>query len=200
MTGPGSAAARSDLPGTPAVAPLTIALEATGVEQTVAVLPSTRRAVELPVYLRHETHWSNELPREFAAVPNKPAFSFDGEPLYPELVVVRLLERAGWGAALRKTWNGTAYWRGINDPVEPGPLALTIVEQISRQAGHLGQWDIVAWRGRELRLLTSRLAGGQRVTAFLSDWLDAALRLGIPLGCFAIVEHEVAKPRPVRRR
>ncbi len=176
-------------------------LGATAVEHATAILPSTRRSVELPVFVRRESRWTAELPKEFGAIPNKPAFQLDGAPLYPELLVVRLLENAGWGAAWRKTWNGVAYWRDLNEKVEPGPLAHTIVEQIGRQAGYLGPWDIVAWRDRELRLFSSCLAGRPRVTAFMADWLDAALRLGIPIGCFAVVEHQASSPpRPPRRR
>jgi hypothetical protein len=200
MTGRGPAATRTDDEPDAVPGPLAESLLSAAVERATAVLPSTRRTVELPVYVRRETRWTNELPREFAAIPNKPAFALDGAPLYPELLVVRLLERAGWGAAWRKTWNGVAYWRDLNEKVEPGALAMTIVEQISRQAGYLGPWDIIAWRDRELRLLSSRLAGGQRVTAFMADWMDAAVRLGIPVGCFAVVEHEAARLRPSRRR
>lgn len=179
--------------------PLADALGATKVEQAMVVLPSSRRVVHLPVYLRNEKTWTDELPREFAAVPNKPPYVIDGAPTYPELLVVRLLEKAGWGAAWRKTWNGVAYWRDINEKVEPSALALSIIEQVTRGAGYEGSWDIVAWRDRELRLLFSRTPGGQRVSAYAADWLDAALRMGIPLGCFAVVEHHTT-PRPVKRR
>ncbi|MGH2456497.1 MAG: hypothetical protein ACRDHD_09615, partial [Candidatus Limnocylindria bacterium] len=173
------------------------ALAATSVEEVSVVLPSSRRPVTVPGYVRDELRWPGELPRSFDSVPNKPAFAFDGGPLYPELIVVRLLERAGWDAAWRKNWNTVAYWRDIGEPVEPSALAVAIVDQVSRQAGHMAPWDIVAWRGRELRLLVSRTSD-QRSSAYLANWLDAALRMGIPLGCFAVVEHR-ADPVPRRR-
>jgi hypothetical protein len=181
-------------------APLATALGASLVEQATVHLPSSRRVVHIPAYVRTEVNWTDVLPREFSAIPNKRAYALDGVPLYPELLIVRLLERAGWGAAWRKTWGGDAYWRDINEKAEPSPLAMTIVEQVSRQAGYAGSWDIIAWRSRELRLLSSRRAGGQRVSAFMADWLDAALRMGIPLGCFALVEHHSVTRPPARRR
>jgi hypothetical protein len=159
-----------------------------------------KRQVEVPVYVRHETAWAGALPADFTAVPNKPAVALDGVALYPELIVVRLLERGGWGAAWRKNWGGTAYWRGIREPIEPSPLALSIVNQISAQAGHASPWEIVAWRGREVRFVSSYLGDGQRVTAYQAAWLDAALRMGVPLGCFAVVEHRLDRQRPPRRR
>jgi hypothetical protein len=153
-------------------------------------LPSGRR-VSVPAYVRDERRWSGELPSSFDAVPNKEAFTLDGTPMYPELLVVRLLEQAGWTAAWRKNWGGTAYWRDIREPITPAAIPAAIIEQVSRQAGHAIPWDIVAWGG----LLVSRVDSRQRVSAYLASWLDAALRMGIPLGCFAIVEHR-AETRP----
>ena len=156
-------------------------------------LPSGRR-VGVPMYVRDELRWSGELPGSFDAVPNKEAFTLEGRPMYPELLVVRLLERAGWTAAWRKNWGGTDYWRNIREPIIPAPIPAAIIEQVSRQAGHAIPWDIIAWRGREIRLLVSRVDSGRRVSAYLASWLDAALRMGIPLGCFAIVEHRAERP------
>jgi hypothetical protein len=34
----------------------------------------------------------------------------------------------------------------------------------------------------------------------MADWLDTALRMGLPLGCFAVVEHQAPRPKPARRR
>jgi len=170
-------------------AELADALAASSIEQVAGVLPSSGRAVTVPGYVRREVAWRGELPVNFGTIPNKPAYAFGGTAVYPELIVVQLLEAAGWGAAWHKNWKTEAYWRDIGVEVEPSALALAIIEQVSRQAGHAAPWDIVAWRGRELRLLTSRTGGEQRMGAYLASWLDAALRMGIPLGCFAIVEH-----------
>jgi hypothetical protein len=176
------------------------ALRADRVEQAAAVLPSSRQVVSVAVYVRREETWIGDTRREFGTIPNKRLYVHEGAPFYPELLVVRLLERAGWGAAWRKTWNGVAYWRDVNETVEPGPLAMSIVGQIARQAGYEGSWDIIAWRDRELRMLASRPAGGQRVSAYMADWLDAAMRMGVPSGCFAVVEHEAPRLQPKRRR
>jgi hypothetical protein len=163
------------------------------------ILPHDGRRVELQHYVRNESIWLAELPSEFGAIPNKVPYELDGAPLYPELLIVRLLEAAGWSAAWRKTWNGEAYWRDVRQSIEPPDTVVSVIEQISAYAGHSGQWDILAWRDRQLRLLTSRQAGGQLVSAYQAAWLSVALRTGLPISCFAVVEHRVARP-PRRRR
>ena len=161
-------------------------------------LPHQVQPVDLQVCVRTETLWTGQLPVEFAAVPNKRPYILEGRPHYPELLIVALLTRGGWNAAWRKSWNGDAWWRGIRQPVAPPEGILSIIAQVSAHAGHTGQWDILAWRGRQLRLIGSRRAGGQRISAYQAAWLDVALRMGLPIGCFAIVEHLEA--RPARRR
>jgi hypothetical protein len=174
------------------------AIAPSAVDRLPVFLPSSRRTVSIPAYLRDEQLWVGELPDAFRSVPNKVAYTHHGIPLYPELLVVRLLEEAGWGAAWRKNWNVPAYWRDIGEEVEPSALAITLLEQVSRQAGHDAPWDIVAWQDRQVRFLSSRTGHGQRLGAYLVNWLDTALRMGVPLGCFAVVEHR--HPRVPRRR
>ncbi len=176
------------------------ALQADGVEYASAVLPSSRQVVSIPVYVRREVLWTGAAPSIPGGTSNRQFYGHDGAAFQSELLVVRLLEEAGWGAAWRKSWNGVSYLRGVGEPVELGSLAKSIVEQITRQAGYDGSWDIVAWRDRELRLLASRPAGGQRISAYMADWLDAAMRMGVPSGCFAVVEHDAPRPARTRRR
>jgi hypothetical protein len=111
---------------------LAVALAPTDILEAAVDLPSRSR-VQVPIYVRHEVRWTDPVPALFSSVPNKEAYAFEGAPTYPELLVVQLLERGGWGAAWRKTWGGDAYWRDIRDPVSPPPLALSILEQVSRR-------------------------------------------------------------------
>lgn len=175
------------------------ALGADAVGSTSVILPHDQRQVEVPVYIRSETPWVGDLPANFGAVPNKTPYRLDGAPHYPELLVVRLLEAAGWNAVWHKTWNGDEYWTDIRQPMDLPPSVASVVDELSRHTGHGGQWDLIAWRARQLRFLTSRPAGGQLVTAYQAAWLSVALRTGLPLGCFGVVEHRVTRS-PRRRR
>jgi hypothetical protein len=169
---------------------LGLALRATSVRTVPVALQSTGRLVQVPAYLRDETRWTEPMPPTHKTIPNKPAFEFDGAALYPEFVVLRLLERGGWGAAWRKNWGGTAFWADIGQVVDPPPRALSIFDQVSAHAGGAGAWDIFAWRDREVLFILSKACGHDRITAYQARWLDTALRMGIPLACFAIVEYQ----------
>jgi hypothetical protein len=173
-------------------------LRAETLERVAVKLPHAPWQVEIQGYVRRETVWTGELPAAFGTVPNKMPYVLGGAPHYPELLIVRLLEAAGWNAAWRKTWNGEAFWRDLREPIQLPGLVTGALAQVSTHAGHAGQWDVVAWRDRHLRLLTSRTWGGQLVSAYQADWLGVALRMGLPIGCFAVVEHRV--PRAPRRR
>lgn len=159
--------------------------------------PWPRGQAHVAVHVRQEVAWTRAFPPGFPTIPNKTAFVLDGAPAYPELLIVQLLERAGWSAAWRKNFGGLDYWRDIREPIAPPPVVLSIVEQVSRQAGHLTPWDIVAWRGRQVRFLVSRTHDGQPVGAYLANWMDAALRMGVPSACFAVVQ-QLAKHTPRR--
>jgi len=174
------------------------ALRADALQRVAVVLPHPPWHVEIQGYLRREKVWTGELTPAFGVVPNKHPYELDAAPHYPELLVVRLLETAGWSAAWRKSWNGVAYWRDLREPIALPEDVESALEQISGHAGHAGHWELVAWRGRQLRLLTSRTTGGQMVSAYQAEWLSIALQMGLPIGCFGVVEHRV--PRPPRRR
>jgi hypothetical protein len=170
---------------------LGVALRASSERSIPVALHSIGRLVDVSAYLRVETRWTGPLPATHKTVPNKPALDFEGAPLYPEFIVLRLLERDGWGAAWRKNWGGTAFWRDIGEVVELPSRARSVFDQVSAHAEHAGAWDILAWRGPEVLFILSKPIGNDRITAYQARWLDTALRMGVPLGCFAIVEYEI---------
>src|SRR5215213_9728061 len=58
-----------------------------------------------------------EVPQSFRVVPNKPALVFQDRFLYPEFILLRLLEQAGWSGVWVKNWHGRAFWADTNTPV-----------------------------------------------------------------------------------
>jgi len=58
--------------------------------------PTLIGAVAVPTFLRRETRWTGPVPKSFASVHGKPPLQFEGEPVWAEFIVLRLLARAGW--------------------------------------------------------------------------------------------------------
>ena len=165
-------------------------LGATSIRTMAVAMLSTGRLVQVPTFLRVEQPWTGELPKSHLTIANKAAIDFEGAPLYPEFVLLRLLERGGWGAAWRKNWAGTAFWGDIGQVVEPQQRARSVFDQIDLRAGFAGAWEILAWRGNEVLFLISKPTGHDRISAYQARWLDTALTMGMPLHSFAIVEHQ----------
>ena len=165
-------------------------LAATSTRTMPVAMLSTGRMVQVPTFLRAEQRWAGELPKSHMTIPNKVAIDFEGAPVYPEFVLLRLLERDGWGAAWRKNWAGTAFWGDIGQVVEPQARARSVFDQIDLKAGFAGAWEILAWRGNEVLFLISKPTGHDRISAYQARWLDTALTMGMPLHSFAIVEHQ----------
>ncbi len=170
-------------------------LNAEEVPPTIAVLPRSGRAVEVQTLRRHEIRWSAPTPASFASVPNKVPLNFEGLPAWAEIVLVRLLERSGWGAAWVKNWGGRAFWRDVKSPVELPQTQSALFQQIVTLTGaRSGCWDIVAWRNDDALFIESKQRGRDRLRPTQQIWLETALGCGVPLLAFAVVEWDTETP------
>lgn len=151
-------------------------------------LPLSQRPVSIRAYQRLENRFAGELPLNFRTVPNKVAVDLDGIALYPEFAVVRRLEEAGWGAAWRKNWHGTAFWSDIGTDVEVPVEVLGLFDRVASIAG-AGAWDILAWKDSQVLFIESKQYGSDRLTANQLRWLETALAQAVPLESFAIYEY-----------
>jgi hypothetical protein len=166
------------------------ALQAYPKEPTVARLPGASPVLVTTVQ-RLEKRWPiDETPALLRAVPGKPAFDFDGTPTWVEFIVLRLLERAGWEGVWVKNFNGgRAFWRDICQPVELPAIAAARFRQIEASAGRTsGCWDVFAWKGEEVLFAESKRLRSDKLNDNQLNWLAAALRVGVPLSSFAVVE------------
>jgi hypothetical protein len=135
------------------------------------------------------------MPPEFGIVPNKPGLDHDRQVLYPEFVLVRLLERRGWTAAWSKNWHGRAYWRAIGEDVDLPPFVVHVIAWLSSQVtGQGGTWDIVAWQEPDrILFIESKQRGKDALRANQLEWLEAALDSGMRLESFAVAEYVIAR-------
>ena len=168
-------------------------------------LPTSRREVGIRTFLRRELRWAGEVPASFRAVPNKPPLTYDGQALYPEFILLRLLERAGWSGCWVNNWR-RAFWRDIDVEVTLPPGEAAIIRQIEACAGgREGGWDVFAWKGDEVVFVESKQHSKDRLRPTQLAWLECGLQHGVPLSSFLIVEwtreppaQAVARSRPRR--
>ena len=165
---------------------------ARAVEPTAAVMPSSGKTVRVPTVLRTERHATGGYPRNFGTVPNKPAIRFGREIMYPEIVLVRLLEDRGWVAAWRKNWQGKAFWRAIGEDVAvPGPVRVVVDQLAAAVGGKGGAWDVIAWKGNQLLFVESKKHQKDKLRPTQLAWLEQALAAGMRMESFAIVEYVI---------
>ncbi len=176
--------------------PLRRILHAEDRPPTEVVLPDCGRTVAVPAVLRRETRWSGDLPANFRAVPGKPAVAFGGRPLYPEFVILRLLEDAGWSSVWVNNWGGGAFWTDIATVARLPPVQAESFRRIEERRGsRRGCWDIFAWRGDEILFVESKGRGSDRIRPGQAAWLEAALGCGLAPPSFLIAEYAFGSPR-----
>jgi hypothetical protein len=121
--------------------------------------------------------------------------------LYPEFVLLRLLEQAGWSGVRVKNWRRRAFWTDISTPVAPPPAQAHLFETIEHSTGNYrgGCWDIFAWRGSETLFIESKQRANESIRPAQASWLEHALENAVPLSSFLIAEY-VITPRPTSVR
>jgi hypothetical protein len=120
----------------------------------------------------------------------------DGEHLFAELAVLRLLEKEGWAGRWVNTYSGRGEvwkylteWRDVpraeqkTRPIEdPEPRQLLArIAALNKPARYAGCWDTVAWRGDDYVFLQCKRTAPKHeglVRKEQENWLRSALYLG----------------------
>jgi hypothetical protein len=168
-------------------------LEAEELPPTTVMLPNTSRSVAVATVLRHETRWTGEVPQSFRIVPNKPALAYRDRPLYPEFILLRLLEQASWSGVWVKNWHGREFWTDISTPVALPPAQAQLFETIEHSTGNDrgGCWDIFAWRDSDNLFVESKQRSNDSIRSAQAVWLEQTLENGVSLSCFLIAEYVI---------
>jgi hypothetical protein len=163
------------------------------------LLPRSASRVSIGRVLRTEKRHADVVERTANCwAPNKPSIDFRGTPVFPEFVLVRLLEEAGWNARWVKYWGRREFCLDVGRVAELPPAAAKTFDAIHERAPALsgaGSWDVFAWRGDEFLFLESKqYRSSDRLNNNQLSWLEAAHDIGISTDCFAVVEYDAGRP------
>ena len=172
-------------------------------------MPAGRVIKELPAVFMRFPRWDgpafvDDLGRKATAL-----VEFDGEHLFAELAVLRLLEQAGWNGRWVNTYSGKGeVWKYLTEwkdlprgeqrsrPIEeaePRQL-LAAVAGLNKPARYKGCWDVFAWKGSEVAFVQCKRTAPKYkdvVSKEQEDWVRSALYLGdrrVSLESFCFVE------------
>ena len=133
----------------------------------------------------------------------------DGEHLFAELAVLRLLEKDGWNGRWvstfstgKEVWKYLTEWRDVpraeqrNRPIEDTDARQLIAQiaGLNKPDRYAGCWDLYAWRGDDVAFFEVKRASTRSkdvIAKQQADWLRSALFTGrASLDSFCFVQWE----------
>lgn len=113
---------------------------------------------------------------------SKPLVDLEGEALFGELAIVRLLKKDGWTAVWADTFHGGKFWANMpnkSSPVRLPPQVQKIYDRIAAaKGGPSGCFDVIAWNGDRVVFLEYKsLRDKSNKNELL--WISAAVDAGI---------------------
>jgi hypothetical protein len=118
----------------------------------------------------------------------KPVVDLEGEPLLPELAILRLLEMEGWTGVWADTFGRGRFLRTWSEP----PTRIELNDQqlalLARVPETKGLWDIFAWRDTDVLFADAKWRGKDKSTRPQLRWMEAALNSGFELTSFQLIE------------
>ena len=157
------------------------------------LLPSGREEA-LPKATPRFRQWMGEFP--WSTYGGKPILELDGEPLYAEFVILRLLEAEGWrGVWMNSVHRGPFPTRWTPSPVRIKPPSdlLDLLDRIYARSGkRSGAFDLLAWTGESVLFAEAKHGGKDALRPSQKAWIEAALDEGVLLGSLLVVEWGLA--------
>ena len=166
--------------------------------KTPITLPTGKMILDVPAIFMRFPRWTGAPFVDDFGKKASGMIELDGEHLFAELAVLRLLEKDGWAGRWVNTYSGKGEiwkylteWRDVprdeqrNRVIEePEPRQLLArVAGLNKPARYSGCWDTFAWRNSEFvffecKRTTPRAKDVVKVEQ--EDWLRSALYLGDP--------------------
>jgi len=161
----------------------------------IEIALSDDRTVALPVCHPIFTEWNGKVPDfDFG---KKPVLDYKGESLFAELVILRMLQEAGWEGAWVETYGGTHFlqrmpqgWGLKADHVSIPEGKEELLRQIRKAAKTTACFDVLAWKGDQILFCESKRAGKDKLTGAQLEFIEGALACGIAPDSLVIAERK----------
>jgi|SRR5579863_9484428 len=162
------------------------------------VLPSGK-VVNLPTCQPNFRLWSGPPPS--FTFGGKKILSYQDQPIFAELLVLKLLENRGWNGVWVSFYGGIKYLREM--PKESS-LAHSRVALFDKQSAfldrifmrshhHGGCFDVFAWRDDEVLFCEAKRKGKDKLHLSQCRWIESAITEGVQLGSLLIVEWSLVR-------
>jgi hypothetical protein len=166
--------------------------------KTAISFPAGRVIREVPAALLGFPMWQGPPFVDDFGKKSAAMIELDGEHLFPELAVLRLLEKDGWEGRWVSTYSaGAEVWKYLTrwDDVPRADQKTRPIQEdeprqlLARLAGfnkprrYKGCWDVFAWRGGEIAFVECKRASSKNtdvVSKEKEEWVRSALFLGDP--------------------
>lgn len=149
--------------------------------------------VSLPVC--HPTFLKWTEPFTGFAYGGKPILNYEGEAVFAELAILRLLRGSGWEGVWVETYGGTNFLREMPQGWQLSSLSVAIPEErcallkkIWKAAKTTACFDVFAWKEEDILLCEAKHQGKDQFTKSQLKFIEGALACGIPSESLLIVE------------
>lgn len=118
----------------------------------------------------------------------KPIVILDGEPLFAELAILRLLRAVGWEGVWIDTYRNKRRV-GMDEYASLPPDQEALLQRIYQASGtRSGCFDVFCWREGAVLFAESKRKGYDSIRPTQVRWLSSALGIRLPVEAFLIVE------------
>lgn len=147
---------------------------------------SAARVVSLPKAVVRFQKWSG--PPVADSYGGKVALDYLGEPLFAELVILRLFQAAGWQGVWIDTFRRRTRISLTEDSLVPKELQVLLDHVVARAGTRDGCFDVLAWRDKAIAFAEAKRSGRDRIRPSQVHWRSSALDVGVPLDSLLVVE------------
>ena len=127
---------------------------------------------------------------------NKPVLDYNGNPLFAELLALRIFKEKGFNGVWADTFSRT-FRTELPEKKEPKIILPNFVQselnKINPDGKLNGTWDLILWKNKELRFVELKRKGKDKIRPTQIDFLERALKTGIPIENFEIYEWTESK-------